>query len=329
MTQVLPYSASQFGYALIMPNLHPNPVLTGKDAVAYHGRIKNELKRIRKKSKTPVSFEPLMTIQITEQTTPQVVREARALGVVAGKGYPRNMTSNSANGIRDYWKLWPVFEAMQEYGMVLSLHGQSPRARLLEPHREAAFLETLDMIIRAFPELRVVLEHVSTFAAVDYVANYDGGNLAATITLHHLKLNLNDIIGEKLQPDAFCKPAANEYHDQHAVVWAALTSYGNRFFFGSDSAPWTVENKYCKFGCAGIFSEPVALPGLVEFFEQGGSLRSMEAFACDIGRKFYRLPFKPADVVILERKKWTVSKEIGGIIPYLAGQTLDWQVVKD
>jgi dihydroorotase len=318
LAQVLPHSAAAFGRGLVMPNTEP-PVVTGADAERY----RKEILSVRPDGSP---FEPLMTIKIVPSTTPAIVRDAAAAGVVAGKLYPEGVTTNSSDGVRDVLALGSVFAAMSDAGLVLCLHGESPDAFCLD--REERFLfEVLPELARSFPDLRIVLEHVSTAAAVDWVQHQPGTNVAATITVHHLLLTLDDVVGGMLAPHHFCKPVAKRPADRAAIV-AAAVSGDPRFFLGTDSAPHPRAAKESAHGCAGVFTAPVALPLLATVFEEQGALAALEGFCSVHGAAFYGLPPNPGTVRLV-REPWTVPADYDGVVPLNAGSTLPWQVESD
>jgi dihydroorotase len=256
-------------------------------------------------------------------TTPATIRDAAAAGVVAAKLYPEGVTTNSGDGVRDVLALGEVFAAMSDAGLVLCLHGESPDAFCLD--REERFLaEVLPGLARSFPDLRIVLEHVSTAAAVDWVRRHDGGNVAATVTVHHLLLTLDDVVGGLLAPHHFCKPVAKRPDDRAAIVAAAVGG-DPRFFLGTDSAPHPRAAKESAHGCAGVFTAPVALPLLATVFESQGALGALEGFCSAHGAAFYGLPPNPGTVRLV-REAWDVPAEIDGIVPFRAGATLPWRV---
>jgi dihydroorotase len=321
--RVLPHTAATFGRALVMPNTEP-PVLTGADAERYRKEIVSALPGSGSGSGS--AFEPLMTIKIVPSTTPAVVRDAAAAGVVAGKLYPEGVTTNSSDGVRDVLALGPVFAAMAEAGLVLCLHGETPDAFCLD--REERFLfEVLPELARSFPSLRIVLEHVSTAAAVDWVQHQPGTNVAATITVHHLLLTLDDVVGGMLAPHHFCKPVAKRPADRAAIVAAAVGG-DPRFFLGTDSAPHPREAKESAHGCAGVFTAPVALPLLATLFEEQGALPALEGFCSTHGAAFYGLP-PSTGTLRLVRSPWTVPTDHDGVVPLNAGSTLPWQIDPD
>ncbi|QDZ02827.1 dihydroorotase [Nitratireductor mangrovi] len=279
---VLPYSAGHFARAIIMPNLVP-PVVTVADAAAYRNRIEMAL--------PPGSaFQPLMTLYLTEATKPADVEAGFRDGVVtAVKLYPAGATTNSQSGVRDIEKVLPVLEKMAAIGMPLCVHGEvtDPAVDIFD--REAVFIErVLDPLLRRIPELRVVMEHLTTRDGVDY-ATAGGDNLAATITTHHLIINRNAILAGGIRPHYYCLPVAKREEHRLALRKAA-TSGDRRFFLGTDSAPHLDALKECACGCAGIFSSINTLSCLAHVFEEEGALDRLEAFVSLNGPAFYRLP---------------------------------------
>ncbi len=324
METVLPFTAGQFGRALVMPNTSPNPILTGGDAIEYRKQINATAHRLGCNS-----FAPLMTIQITDETTPEMITDACAYGVIAGKVYPKGVTTNSGNGVTDFKRLYPVFAEMERCGMVLSLHGQRPNVFCLD--REKEFLATLHVLAKDFPKLRIVLEHISTKESVASVRVLPK-TVSATITAHHLLLNLQDVLSwksddgrEGMNPHHYCQPILQRPEDQAELVWAA-TSGNPKFFFGSDTAPHMREQKETACGCAGVFSAPVLLPVLVKLFKRNNALEMIESFVSYSGASFYGLPPNEGSIT-LKKEAWTVPANYGGIVPFMAGQRLNWKVV--
>jgi dihydroorotase len=321
LSHVVGATATTFGRALVMPNTTP-PIRTGADAMAYKARI---LDAVRTVLGSDWGFEPLMTIKLLPTTTPDVVREARAAGVVAAKLYPAGVTTNSDDGI-EVDRLGAIYvdpkvlEAMQEVDMVLCLHGEVPGVFCLD--REEAFLEALRGLSTKFPRLRIVLEHVTCQAAVDAVTELPP-NVAATITAHHLLLSLDDVVGDKIRPHHFCKPIAKYPSDRTALVIAA-TSGSRKFFLGTDSAPHARGTKECDSGCAGVYTAPIAMEVLAEVFEQADALERLEGFTSVFGADFYRLP-RNEDYVELVKEWVDVPKELpGNLVPFRAGEKLTW-----
>jgi dihydroorotase len=315
---VLPLTARDFARGLVMPNTTP-PICTADDAERYR-------KEILSTDKT--GFKPLMTIKITERTTPDMVWRAADAGVIAGKLYPRGVTTNSQDGVEDFDKLRPALTAISSTGMVLCIHGEMPGEFCLD--REDKFItEVLPAIVSDFPDLRVVLEHVSTEVGIEWVLEHQARvrvtRLAATITAHHLLLTLDDVVGDLLSPHHFCKPLAKRPADRSALVRAA-TSGNEAFFFGSDSAPHLRSAKECAEGCAGVFTAPVALSTLAEVFDEAQSLHQLEKFTSINGAKFYGLA-PNTERLTLSRRPFAVPDSYSGIIPFRAGRTLSWSVL--
>jgi len=287
---VAPHSAAHFGRAIIMPNLVP-PVVRGADAAAYRARITAALP-------ADADFTPLMTLYLTEATDPDDVAAAAASGcVTAVKLYPAGATTNSASGVRDVEKVIPVLERMAEIGLPLCVHGEVTDAAVDIFDREAVFIErVLDPVRLRVPGLRVVMEHVTTSDAVDYVRSADEG-LGATITTHHLIINRNHILAGGIRPHYYCLPVAKRESHRAALVEAA-TSGDTRFFLGTDSAPHVDAAKETACGCAGIFSAPNTMACLAHVFEAANALDRLEGFAALHGPAFYRLPANEGTITL-------------------------------
>jgi len=283
-----------YDHVLIMPNT-TDPILNATLVRAY----RQDIKDVWSSAPEVSEFRPLMTMQITEQTTPAMIYEAREV-VTAGKVYPRGMTTNSENGVLDYTLLRPIFAAMEDVDMPVCLHGEKPGEFCLD--RELRFLGILADIIERYPKLRIVLEHITTRTAVEFIKRAPA-NVAATITAHHLLLTLDDVIGGHLHPHNFCKPVAKRYEDREALREVVLSGHP-RFFFGSDSAPWPRGRKECADGCAGIFSAPSAPALICEFLQ--GDVQKINRFANEFAAAFYRLP-PTEEYITLER--WDGSPE--------------------
>ena len=281
MEGILPSTAAHFARAIIMPNLVP-PVLTTRDAVAYRERIMAALPK-------GMTFKPLMTLYLTETTDPDDVAAAFHDGIAtAVKLYPAGATTNSASGVRELAKVTPVLERMAEIGMPLCVHGEVTDASIDIFDREAVFIETvLDPLRRRIPQLRIVMEHVTTSQGVDYVSSASD-NLGATITTHHLIINRNAILAGGIRPHYYCLPVAKRESHRLALREAA-TSGDAHFFLGTDSAPHLDPLKECACGCAGIFTAINTMPLLAHVFEEEGALDRLEAFASLNGPAFYRL----------------------------------------
>lgn len=282
LAAVLPETARHFARAIIMPNLVP-PVVTGAQAAAYRDRILAALPE-------GMAFEPLMTLYLTEDTDPDDVAAAAASGLVkAVKLYPAGATTNSASGVRDFDKVRAVLERMAEIGLPLCVHGEVTAPEIDIFDRESVFIDrVLDPIRRATPGLRVVMEHITTAGAADYVRSA-AADLGATITAHHLVINRNHILVGGIHPHYYCLPVAKREDHRLALV-AAATGGDARFFLGTDSAPHTDANKECACGCAGCFTATNTLSVLAEVFEREGALDKLEAFTSLNGPGFYRLP---------------------------------------
>jgi len=278
---VLPYSAKDFSRAIIMPNLVP-PVVTTHDAEAYRERIMSTLPQ-------DMSFEPLMVLYLTEETDPEDVEAGFNSGLVTSlKLYPAGATTNSQSGVRDFDKVQGVLEKMAEIGMPLCMHGEVTDSDIDIFDREAVFIDrVLDPLRKRNPDLRVVMEHLTTMQGVDY-ARYGGDNLGATITTHHLIINRNAILAGGIKPHYYCLPVAKREEHRLALREAA-TSGDATFFLGTDSAPHTDELKEHACGCAGCFTAINTMSLLAHVFEEEGKLDKLEAFASLNGPRFYGL----------------------------------------
>ena len=287
---VLPETARHFGRAIIMPNLVP-PVVTAEQAVAYRSRILDAMP-------TGADFTPLMTLYLTEQTDPQDVADAHAAGIAtAVKLYPAGATTNSASGVRDFEKVRPVLETMAEIGMPLCVHGEVTDSDIDIFDREAGFIDTvLKPLRKKVPDLRVIMEHVTTQDAVDYVRD-NHKNLAATITTHHLIINRNNILAGGIKPHFYCLPVAKREAHRVALVQAAISG-DKRFFLGTDSAPHIDPLKLQACGCAGIFTAPNTMSCLAEVFEAADALPKLEAFSSLNGPRFYGLEPNEATITL-------------------------------
>ncbi len=290
---VLPETARHFGRAIIMPNLVP-PVVTGEQASAYRDRILSALPG-------DMTFEPLMTLYLTEDTDPEDVAAAHASGLVkAVKLYPAGATTNSASGVRDFDKVRPVLEKMAEIGLPLCTHGEVTDPDIDIFDREAVFIDrVLDPIRQATPGLRVVMEHITTKDAADYVRSQDK-DLGATITTHHLIINRNHILVGGIKPHYYCLPVAKR--EEHRIALrAAATSGDHRFFLGTDSAPHTDANKLQACGCAGCFTATNTMALLAHVFDEDGALNKLEGFASKNGPAFYGLPENPGQITLVKQ----------------------------
>lgn len=292
---VLPHTARDFARAIIMPNLVP-PVITKADAEAYKARILSALPE-------DMSFEPLMTLYLTEATNADDVAAAHADGVIKSvKLYPAGATTNSQSGVRDFDKVMPVLERMADNGIILCVHGEVTDSDIDIFDREAVFIDrVLDPLRRRVPNLKVVMEHVTTSNGVDYVMANDK-DLACTITTHHLIINRNHILAGGIRPHYYCLPVAKRETHRLALRKAA-TSGDKRFLLGTDSAPHTDELKEHACGCAGIFSATNTMSCLAHVFEEEGALENLEAFTSLNGPAFYSLPVNEATISMVKENE--------------------------
>jgi len=324
LEQVVPDTARCFHRAIVMPNLKP-PVTTVAAAGEYRQRILDALPEGMK-------FEPLMTLYLTDNTSPDEIRRAAESDFVhAVKYYPAGATTNSDSGVTDLKHARPALEAMQEFDLPLLLHGEVTDPDIDIFDREAVFIERhLQPLVRDFPELRMVLEHVTTRDAVDFVAGAPD-RVAATITVHHLLLNRNAMFVGGLRPHHYCLPIIKREEHRRALVKAA-TSGNPKFFLGTDSAPHPQGAKESDCGCAGVYSAPVALELYAEVFDQVGALDRLEGFASLHGPKFYRLATN-RETITLSRTEWQVPDVVGvdgePLVPLRAGHKMRWRVERD
>ena len=321
---VLPETARHFARAIIMPNLVP-PVVTLDDAVAYRERILAALPE-------GMAFEPLMTLYLTEGTDPADVERAAAMGLVkAVKLYPAGATTNSHGGVRDLDAVMPVLEVMARIGLPLCTHGEVTTAEVDIFDREAVFIDTvLAPLRRRLPELRVVMEHITTEEGVAYAAE-GGENLAATITTHHLIINRNHILAGGIKPHYYCLPVAKREKHRQALRKAA-TSGSSRYFLGTDSAPHVDALKEHACGCAGCFTATNTMSVLAHAFEEEGALDKLEGFASRNGPAFYRLPVNAGTITLEKRAEpctWPekIQAEPGPVTVFNPGFPVHWHVV--
>lgn len=309
--------AAEFGRALVMPNTLP-PIKTANQLASYRSQIHTAAAEAGHPG-----FEALMSFKLGEDLSPEEIDSLAAAGALAGKLYPRGATTHSEDGVGEIEELYPLFEAMQASGLVLCIHGEDPSAFSLD--RESSFLPRVKDIVRNFPGLRVVMEHISTEEAVEALKRFPD-RVAATVTMHHLLCNLDDMIGGFLNPHLFCKPVLKAPGHQAALQRAVLSGH-ERLFFGSDSAPHPRNQKEAACGCAGVYTAPVALPMLAAWFRDQGRLDLFESFLCQKGAAFYGLPMKTSGprIRILEQS-WTVPERYGDVVPFAAGQELGLKV---
>lgn len=319
----VPAAARGFGRGVIMPNLTP-PVTQVADAAAYRERIMAQ----RPKGST---WEPLMVLYLTDNTTADEIRAAKDCGFIHGcKYYPAGATTNSASGVTDLSKMSPVFEAMQDVGMVLQLHGEVTSANIDIFDREAVFIDRhLRGMAQQFPDLKIVLEHITTQQGADFVLEAND-NVAASITPQHLLYNRNHMLVGGIRPHLFCLPILKRDTHQQALVNAA-TSGNTKFFLGTDSAPHAQGAKESACGCAGCFSHHAAIELYAEVFGQACAMDKLEAFASTNGPDFYGLP-RNSSSIVLKKQQWQLPDSLPfedtQIIPLGAGTTLNWKIVE-
>ena len=319
---VVPHTAAQFGRAIIMPNLKP-PVTTAAQALEYKARIQAAVP-------AGMAFEPLMTLYLTDKLAPDEIRRAKDAGVVACKLYPAGATTNSDAGVTDLRKIYPVLEAMQREGVLLLVHGEVTSSDIDLFDREAVFIEQqLQPLRRDFPGLKIVMEHITTKEAAQYVADSDA-LLGATITAHHLLYNRNAIFTGGIRPHYYCLPVLKRETHRLALVQAA-TSGNRKFFLGTDSAPHPAHLKEHATGCAGCYTAHAALEMYAEVFDAAGALNQLEAFASFNGADFYGLP-RNTGTVTLRRESWIPPESFtfgeAELKPLRAGEALPWRLVK-
>jgi dihydroorotase len=319
---VLPHTAAQFARAIIMPNLKP-PITTVAMAHAYRDRIIAALP-------PHTSFTPLMTLYLTDNTTAEEIYRAKASGFIpAVKLYPAGATTNSDSGVTDIHKLKAVFAALIETGLILLIHGEVTDKTVDIFDRETVFIErTLKPLMDRYPDLKVVLEHITTQDAAEYVSRASS-NLAATITPHHLLLNRNDLLVGGIQPHHYCLPIVKREVHRLALL-AAATSGHPQFFLGTDSAPHAQHSKESACGCAGIYSAHAAVEFYAEAFDSVGALDKLEAFMSFHGADFYGLP-RNTETITLKKAPWVIPSHYpfaqGPLIPLYAEQSLQWKMI--
>jgi dihydroorotase len=321
LKETVPATARCFARAIVMPNLVP-PVKTADDAIAYRDRILAARPQ-------GSAFEPLMTIYLTNDTSADQIRAAKAAGVVAAKMYPAGATTNSSAAVSQLEGLYPVFEVMQEEGMLLLVHGEVTDSHIDIFDREKVFIDQkMAPIVKAFPELKVVFEHITTQDAAEFVQG-QSGHVAATITPQHLMMNRNDLLVGGVKPHNYCLPVLKRRTHQEALR-AVVQSGSPKFFLGTDSAPHPKEAKENACGCAGCYSAWSALELYAQVFEELDALDKLEGFASLHGPDFYGLP-RNQGTVTLVKESWTIPDQIilpdgRPIVPFYAGQTVDWKI---
>jgi dihydroorotase len=323
MKSVLPDTARQFARAIVMPNLRP-PVTTTEQAMQYRERILAALP-------TGVTFEPLMTLYLTDNTSAEEIRKAKQSGIVhAVKLYPAGATTNSDAGVTDLRNTYAALEEMQACGMPLLVHGEVTTSDIDIFDREAVFIErVLEPLLNDLPDLRVVFEHITTREAVQFVVNA-ADNIAATITAHHLLYNRNAMLVGGVRPHYYCLPVLKREMHREALIKAA-TSGSKQFFLGTDSAPHAQHTKENACGCAGCYTAHAAIELYAEAFEAAGALNRLEGFASFYGADFYRLP-RNTEIITLRKEEWQVPATVGfgeyQLVPLRAGEKMKWKMVR-
>ena len=313
-------AATQFARAIVMPNLVP-PVMNTEQALAYKDRIL---------AARPAgnSFEPLMVLYLTDNTDPAEIAKAKAAGIGACKLYPAGATTNSDSGVTSLQKIYPVLEAMQKEGMHFLLHGEVTDSSIDIFDREKVFIDRhLKPLVTEFPELKMVLEHITTRDAAEFVADASG-NVAATITAHHLLYNRNHMLAGGIRPHYYCLPILKRNTHQQALIKAAIS--GNpKFFLGTDSAPHAKDKKEAACGCAGSYTAYAAIELYAEAFDAANALDKLEGFASHYGADFYGLPRNQSKITLI-KKTWQAPESLAfadtQLVPLRAGDTIEWQL---
>ncbi len=322
LKSVIPFTARQCGRAIIMPNLTP-PVTTTRRAQTYQQTIFDALGKNS-------DFQPLMTLYLTDSTPAEEIKTAINSGIISAvKLYPAGATTNSDAGVTDIKKCYQTLEMMQKLGLPLLVHGEVTHQDIDIFDREKSFIDQrLELIVRDFPELKVVFEHITTSDAVDFVIE-SSSYVAATITAHHLLMNRNDMLVGGIKPHHYCLPVLKRETHREALM-KATASGNNKFFMGTDSAPHSKHNKETACGCAGMFTAFAAIELYAEAFDNADALDKLEQFSSLNGPLFYGLAVN-SDKITLQREKWTVpeSYKFGDdvVIPLRAGQTINWKIV--
>ena len=320
----VPHTARVFGRAIVMPNLNP-PVISVAEALRYRDRI---LLAVPEGS----AFKPLMTLYLTDTLLVQEITKIKnEENVLAVKYYPAGATTNSDNGVTNIENVYPAIAKMEELGIPLLIHGEVTDTEIDIFDRERVFIESiLEPLLCKYPALKIVFEHITTQDAVEFVKS-QSDNVAATITIHHLLYNRNDLLAGGVRPHFYCLPILKRSIHQQALISAALSG-SPKFFLGTDSAPHSKSNKETDCGCAGIYSAPAAIELYTEFFDNHGALDKLEAFASFYGADFYQLP-RNKDKVSLIKSTWTMPENFmlddSVVVPIREGQTIAWQINKD
>lgn len=321
LQSVVPHTAKQMGRGLVMPNLKP-PIVSVEQSLAYQ-------KRIQAAIPSDSHFQPLMCLYLTDQATPELVRQAKAAGIVAFKLYPAGATTNSDSGVTDIFKLLPVLQEMAAQGILLLTHGEVTDANIDIFDREAVFIErVMQPIMKLIPNLKIVFEHITTAQAAELVCQA-GANIAATVTPQHLMYNRNQLLVGGIRPHFYCLPIIKREHHRQALLQAVTGKQSHKFFLGTDSAPHPKHAKENACGCAGMFSALTAIELYAQIFDQAGALDKLEAFASQNGARFYGLPENTRRITLVKQKQRVPDSLALGdseVIPMCAGEEITWSI---
>lgn len=323
LKSVVPYTAKQMGRGLAMPNLKP-PVTTVEQAIEYKKQIQAAIPE-------NCAFEPLMCLYLTDKTTPELVRQAKAAGIVAFKLYPAGATTNSDSGVTDLFKLLPVLKEMAAQGVLFLAHGEVTDPDIDIFDREAVFIERImKPVLREVPDLKVVFEHITTAEAARLVCE-SGDNVAATVTPQHLMYNRNHILVGGVRPHFYCLPIIKRETHRKALLDAVTGEFSHKFFLGTDSAPHPKHAKENACGCAGMFSAMTAIELYAQIFEQASALDKLEAFASKNGARFYGLPENTRTITLVKQPQRVPDSVAFGdsvVVPMCAGEEIAWSVAE-
>jgi dihydroorotase len=322
MGSVVGMSAKQMGRAIIMPNLSP-PIRTSEQALAYREEIIQALPK-------NTSFSPLMTLYLTDSTTQKdIINASKEDHIYAVKYYPSGATTNSDSGVTSMSNVYPALEQMQKEGIPLLVHGEVTDSDIDIFDREKVFLDSiLGHLVKNFPDLKIILEHITTKDSVDFVTQ-GNTNMAATITAHHLLSNRNHMLVSGIKPHYYCLPVLKRRVPHQEALIAAATSGSQKFFLGTDSAPHDKNQKESACGCAGVFSAHAAIELYAEVFDRANKIEMLEGFASIFGPDFYGLP-RNSETITLEKVKWQIPESYdfssSTVIPFYAGKSLSWKL---
>lgn len=328
LSVTVPVTAQKFARAIVMPNLVP-PVIHYNDAEKYYQRILSNIPQDN-------NFKPLMTLYLSSQTSANdIIQAAKSNNIFACKLYPMGATTNSLYGISidNLKNIYPLLSTMMQYDLPLLIHGESTDPKIDIFKREEEFIKKyLVDILNNFPKLRIVLEHISSKFAVDFVTNHKSKYLAATITPHHLIINRNDLLVGGIKPHYYCLPIVKKFEDQQALIKAAIS--GNpKFFAGTDSAPHNIQNKESSCGCAGIFNSNVAIEAYTKVFDDNNCLNNLEGFLSKFGAQFYHLPYNQDKITLVKKDyrpqeyfEYSINNQNYKIKSFLSDAILPWQI---